>query len=96
MYPQYPYDDYNFPYNPYYPMMPQRPSLLQSMKYSMHQMNLSSTIRAAQKTLYTANQIIPIIIQLKPILHNASTAFRVAKAVKQFDFDDIQVEDIKQ
>lgn len=93
MYPQYP----NFPYNPYYqqpiyPIMYQKPSLLQSMKYSMNQMNLSSTIKTAQKTLYTANQIIPIINQLRPVLHNASTAFRVVKAVKQFDFDDIDEE----
>jgi hypothetical protein len=57
------------------------------MKYSMQRLNLSSTIKTAQKTLYTANQIIPIINQLKPIIHNASTAFKVAKAVKSFDND---------
>lgn len=92
MYPQYPYDVYPYYDQPIYPMMPMRPSLLQSMKYSMSRMNLASTIRTAQKTLYTANQIIPIINQLRPVLHNASTAFRVVRAVKQFDFDDIDEE----
>ena len=53
---------------------------------------MSSTIRTAQKTLYTANQIIPIVNQLRPVLHNATTAFRVVKAVKQFDFDDLDEE----
>lgn len=89
MYPQYPpYDFY-----PYYPMMYQKPSLLQSMRYSLHQMNLASTIQTAQKTLYTANQLIPIIHQLQPVLHNAKTAFRVVRAVKSMQFDDID-EDI--
>ena len=90
MYPQYPPYDF-YPYYP--PMMYQKPSLLQSMRYSLHEMNLSSTIQTAQKTLYTANQLIPIINQLRPVLHNAKTAFRVVKAVKSFDLDDID-EDI--
>lgn len=99
MYPQFPQDHYD-PYfwtPPIYPMpiIAPKPSLLQSMKYSLGQMNLSSTIKTAQKTLYTANQIIPIIYQLRPVLHNAKTAFRVVKAVKQFDLDDIDA-DIEQ
>lgn len=91
MYPQFPNDPYSYPYYPqqFYPMMPQKPSLLQSMKYSLNQMSMSSTIRTAQKTLYTVNQIIPIVNQLRPVLHNAKTAFRVVKAVKSFDLDDI-------
>ena len=74
-----------------YPMM-QKPSLLQSMKYSLNQLSMSSTIRTAQKTLYTVNQIIPIVNQLRPVVHNAKTAFRVVKAVKQFDFEDVSEE----
>ena len=62
------------------------------MKTSMGQLSMSSTIRTAQKTLYTANQLIPIINQLRPVLHNATTAFRVVKAVKTFDFDEIDQE----
>lgn len=89
MYPQYPYSYMN-------PQMyPMKPSVLQSMKYSLNQMNISSSIQTAQKTLYTINQIIPIIHQLRPIIHNASTAFKVVKAVKQFDFNEID-QDISQ
>ena len=94
MYPQFPGNPYPYPYMPQqsmmYPMgmMGMKPSLLQSMKYSLNQLSMSSTIRTAQKTLYTANQIIPIVNQLRPVLHNATTAFRVVKAVKQFDFDE--------
>lgn len=91
MYPQFPNDPFynNYqPYYPQYPMIPHKPSLLQSMKYSFNQASVSSTIRTAQKTLYTVNQLIPIINQLRPVLHNASTAFKVVKAVKQFNFDD--------
>ena len=91
MYPQFPGNPYPYPYMPQqsmmYPMgmMGMKPSLLQSMKYSLNQLSMSSTIRTAQKTLYTANQI-------RPVLHNATTAFRVVKAVKQFDFDDLDEE----
>lgn len=80
--------DYPYMYNMQYPIY-QRPSLLQSVKYSMSQINLSTTIQTTQKTIYTINQIIPIINQLKPMIQNASTAFRVAKTIKNFDFDDI-------
>ena len=91
MYDEYQFNPrfYYYP-NPYNPIMPRRPTLLQSMRYSMQQMNVSSTIRTAQKTLYTMNQIIPIINQLRPVIHNATTAFRVAKAVRTIhdDLDD--------
>lgn len=93
MYQQFPNNPNHIvvPYYSYPPMM-YKPSLLQSMKYSLGQISMSSTIKTAQKTLYTVNQVIPIINQLRPVLHNASTAFRVVKAVKQFDFDDIEEE----
>ena len=88
MYPQFPGNPYPYPYMPQqsmmYPMgmMGMKPSLLQSMKYSLNQLSMSSTIRTA----------IPIVNQLRPVLHNATTAFRVVKAVKQFDFDDLDEE----
>lgn len=94
MYPQFPNQSFPYPYIPQYPiypyppMMTPKPSLLQSMKYSLNQMSMSSTLRTAQKTLYTVNQLIPIVNQLRPVVHNATTAFRVVKAVKEFNFDD--------
>lgn len=71
-----------------YPMY-QRPSLLQNVKMSINQLNLSQTLETTQKTIYTINQIIPIIIQLKPLVYNASQAIRIAKTMRSFDFNDI-------
>lgn len=93
MYNEYQYDPYTYYYpNAFYPIYPQKPTLLQSMRNLSQQMNISSTIRTAQKTLYTVNQIIPIINQLRPIIHNASTAFKVAKAVKSFNDEGLDEE----
>lgn len=96
MFDEYDYNPNYYYYNSFYPIPPRKPSLLQSMRYSMQQMNVASTIRTAQKTLYTVNQIIPIVNQLRPIIHNASTAFKVAKVVKNMEnFDDEIDEDLK-
>ena len=43
------YNDYFYYTNPMYYAPYRKPSLLQSMRYSMHQMNISSTIKTAQK-----------------------------------------------
>lgn len=86
---------YDFPYyyqNQFFYPPYQKPSLLQKMKYSMQQMNISSTIKTTQKTLYTINQIIPIIHQLKPVISNATTAFKVAKVVKSIDDLDEEID----
>ena len=91
MYPEY--YDYNL-YNPYtmyypYPQMIKRPPLIYQMRNSLNKVTWTSSLKNAQKTIYTVNQIIPIIYQLKPVISNASQAFKIAKAVKQFDFDEI-------
>lgn len=94
MYHEYPYyDPYNnYPmYYPYSPM-PRKPPLLYQMKNSLQRTSWSTTLRNTQKTIYTINQIIPIVYQLKPVISNASQAFKIAKAVKQFDFDNIDKE----
>ena len=86
----YPYNNYPM-YYPYSPM-PKKPPLLYQMKNSFQKTNWNTTLRNTQKTIYTINQIIPIVYQLKPVISNASQAFKIAKAVKQFDFDDIDKE----
>ena len=94
MYQEYPYyNQYNnYPmYYPYSPM-PKKPPLLYQMKNSLQKTSWSTTLRNTQRTIYTINQIIPIVYQLKPVISNASQAFKIAKAVKQFDFDDIDNE----
>lgn len=44
--------------------------------------NWSSILNNTQKTLNVINQAIPIIYQVKPLVTNARTLFRIADAVK--------------
>ena len=91
MYPEYPYYNqyYNYPmYYPYRPMMT-KPPLIYQMRNSLNKATWSTTLKNTQKTIYTINQIIPIVHQLKPVISNASQAFKIAKTVRSFDFDDI-------
>ena len=91
MYPEYPdyYNYNNYPMYYAYPPMTRKPPLLYQMRNSLNKTTWSTSLRNAQKTIYTINQIIPIVYQLKPVISNATQAFRIVKAVKQFDFDDI-------
>lgn len=91
MYPEY--DDY-YDYNSYpmyypYPPMYKRPPLIHQMRNSLSKVTWSTTLRNTQRTIYTINQIIPIIYQLKPVISNATQAFKITKALKQFDLDEI-------
>ena len=92
MYPQFPGNPYPYPYMPQqsmmYPMgmMGMKPSLLQSMKYSLNQLSMSSTIRTAQKTLYTANQIITSAKKYNCI--------NIDRNIYQFIYKDRIIEDI--
>lgn len=44
--------------------------------------NWSNILNNTQKTLNVINQAIPIIYQVKPLVTNARTLFRIADAVK--------------
>ena len=44
--------------------------------------NLTSFLNGASKTLNIVNQAIPIYYQVKPMINNAKTMFKVMKAVK--------------
>ena len=44
--------------------------------------NWSNILNNTQKTLNVINQAIPIIYQVKPLVSNARTLFRIADAVK--------------
>ncbi len=48
-------------------------------------LNLSSILSGAQKTLNIANQTIPLIKQVQPMMHNAKTMFKVMNEFKKFD-----------
>ncbi len=47
--------------------------------------NWSSLLNNTQKTLNIINQAIPIVYQVKPIISNAKTMFKVISAVKEDD-----------
>lgn len=50
--------------------------------------NWNSILNNTQRTLGIINQAIPIIYQVKPLLNNARTLFRVASALNSNDDDD--------
>ena len=51
----------------------------------MKKINWSSLLNNTQKTLNIINQAIPIVYQVKPIIANAKTMFKVISAVKEDD-----------
>ena len=48
-------------------------------------LNLSSILSGTQKTLNIANQAIPLIRQVQPMMHNAKTMFKVMNEFKKVD-----------
>lgn len=51
--------------------------------------NFSGFLNGASKTLNVVNQAIPIYYQVKPMINNAKTMFKVMKAVKTPDHNSI-------
>lgn len=47
--------------------------------------NLSSILSGTQKTLNIANQALPLIRQVQPMMHNAKTMFKVMNEFKKVD-----------
>ncbi len=50
---------------------------------SIHNINWENFLNNAQKTLGIINQAIPIAYQIKPIMNNAKTMFRVMGAMRE-------------
>ena len=73
----------NYPYN-----YPKPPGILSSFK----RMNWSHLLDGTQKTLSIINQAIPVIYQIRPLITNAKTAFKVVNAIK----NDTKKEEIKE
>lgn len=98
MNPFYDENYFNYPmYNPRgfttpYPYMPQRVAPFRRLGANI---DLKRTLNTATKTIYTVNQVIPLIYQVAPIVNNARNAFRVIKAVNtmnRVDLDEIDRE----
>ena len=72
-----------------------KPSLFSRGLSAAKGINWSGILDGTQKTLGIINQAIPIVYQVKPILNNAKTMFRIADVIKQpdnnFDFVDTSV-----
>ena len=65
-----------------YPGQYMRPSLF-SKGFSLAKgINWSGILDGTQKTLGVINQAIPIVYQVKPILSNAKTMFKIADEVR--------------
>ena len=66
-------------YNNYYPYYYPKPhGILSNFK----KMNWSHLLDGTQKTLSIINQAIPVIYQIKPLITNAKTAFKIVNAIK--------------
>lgn len=78
------YDMNFYPYN-YYSPKPTRGGLFSGLK----KYNWNNFLNSTGRTLNVINQAIPIIYQVKPILNNAITMFRVMNAVRGSDGDSV-------
>ena len=69
------------------------PSLFSKGLSAAKGINWGGILDGTQKTLGIINQAIPIVYQVKPILTNAKTMFKIADVMKQPDtsFNDVQI-----
>ncbi|MBQ2640157.1 MAG: hypothetical protein IJF92_05320 [Bacilli bacterium] len=71
---------YNYPYI--------RPSILSRGLELVRGIKWGSLLDGTQKTLGVINQAIPIVYQVKPIMNNAKTLFKIADSFKNVDLDN--------
>ena len=69
-----------------------RPSLLSRSLNAAKTINWSNLLDGTQKTLGVINQAIPIVYQVKPLLSNVKTMFKIVDAVK--DDDSLSTSDV--
>ena len=62
------------------------------MPINKKSINWSSLLNNTQKTLNIVNQAIPIVYQVKPIINNARTMFKVVKGLNSKDNTPIKTE----
>ena len=70
-------------YNNYYPYNYQA----NLFRHNFRKINLRNILDGTQKTLSIINQVIPVIYQIRPLINNAKTAFRVMNAIKDDDIE---------
>ncbi len=99
MYNQYyPYGTSYFPYGNN-GMQNQRTSLFRkgnNFGSPRRKFNWGNFLNNTQRTLGIVNQAIPIVYQIKPILNNARTMFRIASAIEDVAITEDVVDDVSQ
>ena len=75
---------FNYPY-----MNMAKPSLFGRASTLAKGINWSGLLDGTQKTLGVINQAIPVVYQVKPIISNAKTMFKLASAVKSDSNDEV-------
>ncbi len=78
--------------NPYLMTATPKVSLLSKGLSSLKSIKWATLLEGTQKTLGVINQAIPIVYQIKPIVNNAKTIFKIADSLKE---DPVQPEEIK-
>ena len=68
-----------------YPNIPQSTSLLSKLAYLKGTIKWAELLEGTKKTLDIVNQAIPIYYQIKPIVSNAKTLFKIANVVNSND-----------
>lgn len=69
--------------NPYLMTTAPKISLLSKGLSSLKTIKWESLLEGTQKTLGVINQAIPIVYQIKPIVSNAKTIFKIADSLKE-------------
>ena len=74
-------------YNNYYPYY--------YRGHNFKRINCKSLLDGTNKTLSVINQAIPVIYQIKPLINNAKTAFKVISAIKNDDNKEEKIVETK-
>ncbi len=88
---------YNNPmyYNNFFPYQNSNSLIKKGLGLSnFHKINWTNILNNTQKTLNVINQAIPVYYQVKPIIGNAKTMFRMVNALKN-DNEEIKDNSIK-
>lgn len=88
----HPFYDENYYFNDFNPQMYSYGQLPVDRKVRLKQ-NLHKSLHYASRTIYTINQIIPLIYQIRPLVNNTKNAFKVIHAINHLndiDFDEVE------
>lgn len=68
------------------------PSILTKSLSALKNIKWATLLDGTQKTLGVINQAIPIVYQVKPIINNAKTLFKIANVMKEPEQQEIKKE----